>query len=150
MAMLSPEQQTSVAQWAADGATVNDIQQRLKTEFEVTLTYLDVRLLLVDLNVKLKEKEKPKDPEPVPAPPPAEAGTGAAGSEVTVTLDDLAIQGAMCSGNVTFSDGKTAAWYIDQGGRLGMRAPEPGYQPPEADVPVFQEELERVLAAAGF
>jgi len=143
MANLTPEQQTAVEQWAADGANLNEVQQRLKTEFGVSMTYLDARLLMVDLNLKLKEKERPKEPE---APVAAPAGDGT----VTVKMDELAIEGAMVSGNVTFSDGKVVAWYYDQQGSLRMRAPEPGYKPPEADVPVFQQELDRVLAAAGF
>jgi len=147
MAKLTPEQQTAVEHWAAEGATLNEIQQRLKATFEITLTYLDARLLVMDLNVKLKDKERPKEPEPVVAAP--EGAPMAEPGKIAVSLDELAISGAMCSGMVTFSDGKTAGWYIDQDGRLGLRAPDPAYQPPPADVPVFQEELERVLAAAG-
>ena len=151
MAKLTPEQQTAVEQWAAEGATLNDIQQRLKAQFDLTLTYLDARLLVMDLNVKLKDKERPKEPEPAVAAPEAaiEGAPVAEPGKIAVSLDELAISGAMCSGMVTFSDGKTAGWYIDQDGRLGLRAPDPAYQPPPADVPVFQEELERVLAAAG-
>lgn len=157
MPQLSSEQQAAVEQWAAEGANLNQVQQRLKDEFGLVLTYLDARLLMVDLNVKLKEKEKPKEPEPAPEPaahsptPGAEDPAAASGtSAVKVTLDELAIPGAMCSGKVTFTDGKTAAWYIDQMGRLGMRGPEAGYRPPEEDVPVFQEELDRVLQGAGY
>ena len=146
MAKLTPEQQTAVEQWAAEGANLNAVQQKLKEEFGISMTYLDARLLMVDLDLKLKEKERVKEPvPPAAALAPADGEPGA----VTVTLDELAIEGAMCSGKVTFSDGKIAGWYIDQQGRLGMKAPEPGYKPPDADVPVFQEELERVLAAAG-
>lgn len=153
MPQLSSEQQAAVEQWAAEGANLNQVQQRLKGEFGLVLTYLDARLLMVDLNVKLKEKEKPKEPEPTPeaALPAAEEPAAPGGaSTVKVTLDELAISGAMCSGQVTFTDGKTAAWYIDQMGRLGMRGPEAGYRPPENDVPVFQEELDRLLQGAGF
>lgn len=163
MAKLTPEQQTAVEQWAAEGASLNDIQHRLKNQFGLVLTYLDARLLMVDLNVKLKDKERPKEPEaaaPAPAPGPDsgpgededdfDAQTAGAPGKVSITLDQLALPGTMCSGKATFSDGKTAHWYIDQMGRLGMRAPEPGYKPPAADVPVFQEELEKVLAKAGF
>ncbi len=157
MAKLTPDQHAAVEQWAAEGATLNDIQQRLKTQFGISITYLDARLLVMDLNVQIKDKERAKEPDAASPTPSAAPGTTApAGAEpsglpsdVTVTLDDLAISGAMCSGKVTFSDGKSAGWYIDQTGRLGLRASEPGYQPPPADVPVFQEELERVLAAAG-
>lgn len=161
MANLTPEQHAALEQWAADGATLNDIQHKLKTEFGVNITYLDARLLLLDLQVKLKDKPreqpKPEEPAAVPQHPteepiidgadaPAPAGNGS----VTVTIDQLAIPGALVSGKVTFTDGQTAGWYLDQSGRLGLRAPDPGYRPPPADVPVFQAELDRVLAQAGF
>jgi hypothetical protein len=35
-------------------------------------------------------------------------------------------------------------------GRLGMKAPEPGYTPPPADVAEFQNQLDRVLMQQGF
>lgn len=167
MAKLTSEQQTALEQWAADGATLNDIQQRLKAEFGVNLTYLDARLLLVDLQVKLKDKprEQPKPEEPAPAPVPQHATEEAAQGEVeedfsspapagdgtvSITVDQIAIPGSLVSGKVTFSDGKTAGWYLDQMGRLGLRAQEQGYKPPPGDIPVFQNELDRVLAQAGF
>jgi hypothetical protein len=56
----------------------------------------------------------------------------------------------LASGQATFSDGKTASWYLDELGRLGMKAPEPGYKPPAADIPMFQRELDRALKRAGF
>lgn len=161
MANFSPEQRAALEQWAADGATLNDIQHKLKSEFGLNITYLDARLLLLDLQVKLKDKprEQPKPEEPAQppsaatdAPPmgdePAPASAGS--SSVTVTIDPLAIPGALVSGKVTFTDGQTAGWYLNQSGRLGLRAPDPGYRPPPADVPVFQAELDRVLMQAGF
>lgn len=159
---LTSEQLAAVRQWAAEGATLNDLQARLKQQFGVSLTYLEARLLMVDLQVSVQDKprEKPAAEEPAPAPalaaeappspPDEEPAPAPAGGSVTVTVDQLAIPGAMVSGRVTFSDGKTGAWYIDQMGRLGMRAPEQGYQPPPADIPVFQNELDRLLAQAGF
>jgi hypothetical protein len=80
--------------------------------------------------------------------PPDETAAGA--GNVTLTIDQLAIPGTMVSGKATFSDGKTAGWYLDQFGRLGLRAPEPGYQPPAADIPVFQRELQRLLQKQGY
>lgn len=150
---LTSEQHAAVQQWASEGATLNDIQQRLKQQFSLSITYLEARLLMLDLEVKVHDKPRekpPADPAPAPEPlPPSDtARDGVSG--IKIAFDDLAIQGAMVSGKVTFTDGKTAAWYIDQMGRLGMRAPEPGYQPPPNDVPAFQQELDRVLAQAGF
>jgi hypothetical protein len=147
---LTSEQHAAVQQWAEDGATLNDIQQRLKAEFSVNLTYLDARLLMMDLAVKIKDKVKevPK-PEPVAEPVATEAPAASDGG-VTINIDQVTLPGMLVSGKVTFTDGKTAGWYLDQQGRLGMRSPEPGYQPPPADVPVFQEQLDRALVAAGF
>lgn len=162
---LTAEQKSKIAQWAAAGATLNDIQARMKSEMDISITYLEARLLLLEEAITLKEKEKPREElksEPAPvtgasAEEEEEFGdlpaddladtvpeSGAAG-KVTVTVDQIAIPGTMISGKATFSDGKTASWFLDQFGQLGMRAPEKGYQPPAADIPVFQRELQRVL-----
>lgn len=166
MNKLTPEQQAALQQWAGEGATLNDIQRRLKDEFGVNITYLDARLLLLDLQVKLKDK--PKEPAPVPAAEPElESEQGAAddvmgdtvvdeatgapvAGAMSVGVDQIAIPGAIISGRVTFSDGQNARWYLDQMGRLGLSGAEPGYKPPAADVPLFQQELDRILMQAGF
>lgn len=153
MTDLSPDQQATVQQWATEGATLNDIQERLKTQFGLNFTYLDLRLLLVDLQVRLKDKPRPAEPivaATPPAPETAAQEAAPAGQGVSVRVDEIAIPGSLISGKVTFSDGKTASWFIDQMGRPGMRSPEPGYQPPAGDMPKFQNELDRVLMEAGF
>lgn len=170
MSNLTQEQLAQVEQWAADGATLNDVQSRLKSEFGITLTYLEARLLMLDVGVRLKDKprEQPK-PEPAPAapqaPPTAEeddndggvedlpplAETDApAGGDVTLTADQIAIPGALISGKVTFSDGQSAAWYLDQFGRLGLSGAPQGYQPPKQDIPKFQQQLDLLMQRAGF
>lgn len=152
MSKLTTEQKEALARWAAEGASLNEIQDRLKSEFSFTLTYLDTRMLLLELGVSIKQpiKEAPVAPAEVPmltaAAEPVAVGAGA----ITLTVDAAPVQGAMVSGSVTFSDGKTAGWHLDQNGALGLRPPVPGYQPPVADVPVFQEKLEQELQRAGF
>jgi hypothetical protein len=165
MAKLTEDQQQAVARWAEEGATLNDIQGRLKSEYDLTITYMETRLLVMELGVKLVDKPREKLPEPAPpAPAPdlddADANgetdlepmdaAAAGGATVTLTLDEITIPGTMVSGKATFSDGKTAGWSLDQMGRLGLRAPEPGYQPPAADIPVFQRELQRLLQTQGY
>jgi len=86
------------------------------------------------------------------APPPAAAAPAAPSpipGKVSVTVDQLTRPGALVSGQVQFSDGKKAAWYVDEMGRLGMVAPEPGYRPPQADIPAFQAALDRELSRLG-
>jgi hypothetical protein len=103
--------------------------------------------------LKDKPREEPKAAEPAAAsdaPTPVDGTPEATTGGVSVTVDELAIPGAMVSGKVTFTDGKIAGWFIDQMGRLGMKAPEPGYKPPAEDVPVFQQELDRLLANLGY
>ena len=77
---------------------------------------------------------------------PAGAGTG----DVKVKVDALTRPGAMVSGNVTFSDGQSAGWYLDAMGRLGMVPPSPGYRPPQGEIQTFQMLLENELSKLGF
>ena len=46
---LTVQQKDEVAAWFAAGASLDEIQKRLKTEFGVHMTYLDVRLLVAEL-----------------------------------------------------------------------------------------------------
>ncbi len=64
-------------------------------------------------------------------------------------MDQLARPGAVVSGQVTFSDGNTAMWQLDNLGQLGLAARTPGYRPPAADVEQFQMALETELRKMG-
>ena len=57
--------------------------------------------------------------------------------------------GAVVSGSVTFSDGKSAKWFLDQMGQLGFDPDEPGYRPSETDAMAFQRELQNALQQGG-
>ena len=63
MASLTPAQTAQVASWVAAGATLSQVQTRLAAELGVTMTFIDVRFLVDDLNLTLIEKEEPKTPE---------------------------------------------------------------------------------------
>jgi hypothetical protein len=165
---LDEAQRQKVVEWIAQGLKLSEIQNRLISEFHLTMTYMEVRMLVDDL------KLVPKDPEPVKhiesvltaaAAPPAAgarspvAGPGAATpkpgqlpgepGKVSLSVDQLTRPGAVVSGKVTFSDGTTAAWQLDQTGQLGLVAPQPGYRPPASDVQSFQVALEAELSKLG-
>lgn len=70
--------------------------------------------------------------------------------KVAVAVDQIARPGALVSGKVTFSDGQSAEWQLDQYGRLGLAAKTPGYKPSQADLASFQAELESALARMGY
>ncbi len=156
MAKLTPEQITKVSAWVAEGATLSQIQERMSSQLEVSMTYMDVRFLVDDLNLALVEKEEPKKlEEPAVEEAPADAVTPAAPTAqgagvVTVEVDTIAQPHAMVSGHVTFSDGEKADWYIDHQGRPGMAARTPGYRPTPQDITDFQVKLDAALRQAGY
>jgi hypothetical protein len=90
----------------------------------------------------LPPEDLPEDEE-FPADP---AGAGG----VTVDLDRIVRPGFMVSGSVTFSDGVSGKWALDQMGRLMLETPQKGYQPAPADVQAFQRELQMQLQKQGF
>lgn len=168
---LDESQKTKVAAWIEEGSKLSEIQKRLDAELGVRMTYIEVRLLVDDL------KLMPKDP--APAKPAELANQPAAGGatdtegalltgdepgaatvaegespggtrRVSVTVDEITRPGALVSGGVTFSDGNTAIWHLDQLGRLGLAPKQQGYKPPAADLQLFQMELQNQMAKMGF
>ncbi|MEM8550039.1 MAG: hypothetical protein AAGF10_04550 [Verrucomicrobiota bacterium] len=169
---LSDENKAQVAGWIADGLGLSEVQQRLADEFGINMTFMEVRFLVDDLDLQLKDKEPPKssaDLNDAPAPAPGSAAAaaepeapqpfpeeeaiapGGGGGSVTVSLDKLQRPGALVSGSVTFSDGESMGWQLDQMGRLGLI---PGktedYRPSESDLQEFQLALQAELQKKGF
>lgn len=153
MIELSEEQKASVREWVETGESLSTIQGRINTEFGISLTYMEVRFLVDDLGAEFKEPEPEADAsagdevemeEAVLEPMDGEGGA------VSVDVDKVMRPGAIVSGSVTFSDGVTAQWQLDQMGRLGIVPPKEGYQPPEADIEEFQVQLQQVLRKQGF
>ncbi len=165
---LDDAQRKKVEEWIRQGLKLSDIQNRLLSEFSLTMTYMDVRLLVDDLKLTPKDAEPPKPsasvltgagpqagPASHPATPAPAAGApkseaaGAAPGGVSVSVDHLARPGAVVSGKVTFSDGNRAEWYLDQSGRLGLAPQQTGYRPPASDLQQFQMALETELSKLG-
>lgn len=192
---LTPEQKTAVASWVAAGDNLSAVQKKLSEQFQVSMTYRDVRFLVDDLNLELKDaapkvdaSDVTKAPPPKPAAPaPEKKGffdkakeklglskddasavnetsedelaeeeldelppEGAA--NVSVLVDKVTLlPGALASGSVTFSDGVTAKWVVDQYGRPGFtEVSKPGYRPSPADGQAFMQELSMQLQKRGF
>jgi hypothetical protein len=144
---LDDTQRQKVAAWINEGLKLAEIQKRLESELGLRLTYLEVRFLVDDL--KLKPKDPPPPPKPVAKPDDAAAPPASALGKVSVTVDQLARPGALVSGKVKFTDGKSADWVLDQNGRLSLVPGEKGYKPPAADVPEFQIALQQELQKLG-
>ena len=158
---LTDEQRQRVTAWILEGAKLSEVQNRLVAEFGIKLTYMEARFLVDDLKLTPKDPEPPKVVAPPAASPatdpakltvekhPAPAGTLPA-SGVSVSVDQITKPGAMISGKVTFSDGQTADWYLDQTGRLGVVPKQTGYKPSAADVQDFQLALQQEVAKLGY
>ena len=56
---LSEEQINEVKVWVRAGVSLSDIQNRIRTDFEVSMTYMDVRFLVDDLGVVPDVVEEP-------------------------------------------------------------------------------------------
>lgn len=158
---LDEQQKQQVARWLNEGLKLADVQKRLEQEFGISLTYMEVKFLVSDLDLK------PKDPEPEqPAAPPAggqpadadmaddlplddEINPPTTGG-VQVTVDQLARPGAMISGKVSFANGKSCEWMLDQMGRLGLVPAADGYKPGPEDLRDFQLALQVELQKLGF
>ncbi len=53
---MTEEQKKAVASWADEGAGISEIQNRLASEFDVHMSYMETRLMLMDINVSVKDK----------------------------------------------------------------------------------------------
>jgi len=150
---LDATQREKVAAWIEEGLKLSEIQTRLESELGLRMTYLDVRLLVDELKLMPKDAVAPAPPSPSnPAdtqPATPQEKETPAGGNVSVTVDKLTQPGALVSGTVTFSDGKTGNWFLDETGRLGISAKEKGYKPSQEDVQLFQMELQKELQRMG-
>lgn len=176
---LSEDQLKSVSAWFAAGASLDEIQKRLVSEFNVHVTYFDLRMLVADLpQPEEADAAEPEDAqgqandadgqgdglpaaqdaqERVPPEVDAKEGDAPAGDEggggassLSVTVDALMIPGTMASGDVVFSDGVKGKWYLDQMGRLGLGGDLPqDYRPSPSDAALFQARLMEALRAKG-
>lgn len=161
---FTAEQKSAIRAWLDDGLSLSQVQTALKETFGINMTYLDVRLAVLDIGAEVKDPEPQKPVSPaddinaVPAAddealPPGEmppADDCAAPGAVSVALDTIVVPGAMVSGTVTFSDGMRARWMVDNMGRFGMDPDDPSYRPCDDDMRMFQMQLQSELRAKGY
>jgi len=170
---LSEQERLAVSGWLAEGASLSDVQRNLKDAFGIALTYMDVRLLVLEIGAEVKDKPEPKPPQQPVAPPPQEAMYDDGGmpedapyadeddgaeeplppmgdASVSVSIDSIVVPGAMVSGTTVFSDGVKARWLIDRAGRFGLEPETEGYRPSQADMQAFQVQLSTELRRKGY
>jgi hypothetical protein len=189
---LTPEQKQAVSSWVAAGDNLSAVQKKLLDQFQISMTYRDVRFLVDDLDLALKDPAPKVDTSDVSKTPPAKPAAPApekkgfldkakeklglggaptddelpadeeladeavdefppAAGNVSLEIDKVTlIPGALASGSVTFSDGVTGKWIVDNQGRPGFtKISQPGYRPSAADAQSFMQELSRAFQARG-
>ena len=159
------DQKTAVEAWIQEGRSLADVQRALLEEFKISMTYMDVRFLVDDLDVAvvepvIEEEEAKKEEAADEAQPAATAdaelvddgiGNGKVG-QVVVDVDGVMLPGSLVSGTVKFSDGQSLGWQLSASGQLGLIPDEnnPDYRPAPEDLEQFQSQLQEVLQQKGF
>ena len=153
---LSDAQKFAVTQWIQEGCSLADVQRSLREDFEISITYMDVRFLVDDLDIAVVEEESDA-PEVEPGedattePAEAELVDEGGNGEVTVDVDAIPRPGSLVNGTVVFSDGVSLGWQLSAAGQLGLiPGDDPEYRPNPEDVQSFQSQLEEVLRKKGF
>ena len=159
---FSDIQKAAVTQWIKEGRSLADVQRSLREDFEISITYMDVRFLVDDLNIAVVEKELEELDEPAaPEVESKEDGTSesaeaelvddGANGVVSVDVDAIPRPGSLVNGTVVFSDGVSLGWQLSAAGQLGLiPGDDPEYRPSPEDVQSFQSQLEEVLRKKGF
>jgi hypothetical protein len=146
-----------VRRWAAEGASLSQIQSRLAEEFAVRLSYMDTRFLVIELQAKIQDRPEPKAKEPKTgaldeeaAAPDAEEAPGDAAGDVSLEISPLARPGFALTGTVVFSDGVKADWGFTNDGRFALDSGKPGYRPSGEDLRKFQMKLRDLMSSRGY
>ncbi len=148
---LSDSQKKTVVAWLQENRPIGDVQRLLREEFGLSLTYMDVRFLIDDLDIALPSEAEDVSDEPKAAVE-AEAELLDPVDGVLVDVDAVMRPGALVSGTVRFSDGKSLGWQLSASGQLGLIPDDadPQYRPASGDLQDFQMKLEEVLRQKGF
>ena len=150
---FTDEQTSAVVDWLGQGRSLSDIQQALKVDYNLTLTYMELRFMVDDLEIPLKDEvvqvsdaASEEASEAVLEPEPVLEQSG-----VHIDVDALVLPGALVSGSVTFSDGESLKWQLAATGQLGLiPGDNPDYRPSPEDIQSFQDQLEDVLRSKGY
>ncbi len=145
---VNEHQLAAIKAWAAEGTDLNGIQKRLQSEFDLHLTFMEVRFLMLDHGIDLtaESEQTPEKKSPDRQEEAQDVETEEQGSKVRVELDDLQLPGTLLSGKAHFPGGAEGAWQIDRLGRFGW-SKLTGTPSPE-EMQSFQQELTSMLSRA--
>ena len=139
-----------MAEKIAAGVSLSEIQNLVNAEFKQNLTYMDIRIMASELEIDWQQLNPKKetaveDVTAVEAPADPAAAPGMPDlSDTRIEVSKIARPGMMFSGSVTFANGSSAEWYLDNMGRLGLENLQ-GDKPGQEDIEKFQIALQLEL-----
>lgn len=145
--MDTKERDELIAKLLSEGVSLSDVQKQLRSEHDLNLTYMELRLIALDLEVDWsKQDAEEEQQETIDDITDVQTDDQPAGDgKTTVEVSKLVRPGALVSGDVTFKSGARAEWALDQMGRLSLNPVEGTGKPDEDDLQEFQVELQRVV-----
>ena len=146
---LSDSQKSIISTWIAEGKSLADVQRLLREELSISMTYMDVRFLIDDLDIVFVEPESAEaDTTTVEEPEVVGDHTNRG---MTIDMDVVMRPGAYVSGKVTFSDGETLSWELSSAGKLGLvPVNNSEYHPSPEDMQKFSKQLQDILQKKGY
>ena len=148
---LTDPQKKIVSDWITEGKTLADVQRLLREEFSISMTYMDVRFLVDDLDIVIEESQadiEGGESDKVEEPEVIEEG---AGKSVKVEVDAVTPPGALMSGSATFSGGVTLGWQLLSNGQLGLvPGDDVDYRPSPEEMQDFRTQMDAILRKKGF
>lgn len=127
-----------------EGLTDNEILDKIVTEEEEELTYMDLRIQRADFEAEHPETvEQPEAPEEEEEEEEEEKGTD------IIEFDAVKKPGAILSGKANLPSGAKIEWTFDQAGRIAVAPLDETQQPTQTDMEIFQEEFRKELERRG-
>ena len=143
-----------------EGAGLAEIQSRLASEYQQKMTFLDLRLIVVEIEdaAKTLDKGDKRNEEKKDDKQNSEASYETIDNEedekyvdaevmdegsTVVEVDKLVKPGTAISGSVKFASGVKAEWALDNFGRLTLH--NSSGKPTQEDIVMFQQELSKKL-----
>ena len=160
--MNENEVKMAMAKLLSKEMPLTEIQNILKNEHDVNMTFLELRILASELenidweklnkdskeeNTSSSDKQSGSVSEDAEIVDNDQAGNSVGNGQTVVELSKIARPGAVASGTVKFGSGASAEWVLDQLGRLGLE--KANGQPTQDDIQDFQVELQKLLSGAG-
>lgn len=151
MMSLTDSQKNAVAEWIGQGNSLAELQRLIQEEFSISMTYMEVRFLVDDLDIDLEKEQLDDSGEPNEKVEEPEVVDDGLSKSVSVDVDAITPPGALMSGNATFSDGNSLGWQLMSNGQLGLIPGEdPDYRPSPEDMQDFRTQMDEILRKKGF